>query len=775
MNAPKSFKVGEAPWETKPQSFKVGEAPWEKSKSANKKESKKLEAALEGLGEGATLGYLNNIQAALEKPVFGALNKITGQDVEADDYVTARDYYNKRQERLKESNPGSFTAGQVVGTIASSMPIAKAAQGATVAARALKAAGAGAAYGGIQNTSETEGETGDVNLKERAINTGVGALTGAASSLGADAIAKGVKSGLNATSAMRQKAGEKLKDVAERMSFKSTGAMLKDFRSADAKGEINEIGRWLLDKGYIKPGTSVDDIAKLTLQAKQSAGEAIDAVYTNAEESLKTALSQKGFDPIRDKQRIIAAARKELGDTVGAENAINKLSAYLDDVAAKHGDEPYQAALKKFSVEKQKYISEVKQYRKDLGQYRRQVGKAGENVDQELLPAFTDDLQRTGTKQKTIELQGKPSAKIEAEPYEPWTQQDLVPLPQRPQGAFNPPRGDDLLPMAQKMELDQRYLNELGDGYQSEILNARLTPRTFAQGSVPTTNQGSGQLQFAIKPTRPVRPEAPKDVRNAMTPRRSNEIKGAIDDEINYARNPLNKEPATEKAFYGARSEINKIVQESIEDLGGSAQVNALKSANKEYGLASKANRMANDRVNRESANKILGLTDTITAGAGATYGAVTGDWQTAAVALAGKKAIEKYGVTGLAVMADRASKALLKQPTMAKLAQTNPNAFKATVFSLVENSADKLNIQKIQNFPKAADNKPLKGEEKWASDGAKKLIDSGIDPEIIEKIKSDKKGKRLLIEASDVKPDSKAMQSIINKIRTGYLNKGDQ
>lgn len=59
----------------------------------------------------------------------------------------------------------------------------------------------------------------------------------------------------------------------------------------------------------------------------------------------------------------------------------------------------------------------------------------------------------------------------------------------------------------------------------------------------------------------------------------------------------------------------------------------------------------------------------------------------------------------------------------------------------------------------------PTKGPEKWANEGAKKIqnIDSSID---IEKIKNSKKGKQLLIQASDLKADSKAMKNVIAQLR---------
>lgn len=749
---------------------KVGADEWrpvQKRNELQEKPSRKIEAALEGFGEGATLGYLNNIQGALEKPAFAIMNAITGQDVEADDYVKARDFYNKRQERLKEENPGSFGAGQVAGTIVSSMPVAKAAQGATVLGRAIQGAKAGSLYGAAQNTSEQEGDMGGLDLGERGMNLAFGAATGAGASLGVDGVTTGLRKAsqllAKPTEAIKKSVGQKLKDTAEGQMFKATGARKKDFD----QGEVKEVGRWLLDKGEIKIGDSVDDIAEKTAQYKAAAGKRLDQVYSSAEDSLKNVMNQKGFDPLRDKQRILQAAKKQLGDTVGADDAITKLSNYLDSVAVEHGDKPYQQALNSFSKEKQKFIAEAKQYRKDLRDYRGQIGAAGEDINQGLLPAFADDLQRTNEKSLRIETQGRPASNMEAEPLELWTQQEMIPLPQRGQLSFNSPRGDDLLPLAQKMDMDQRYLREIGDGYQSEILNARLTPRSYMDGNVAGMSQGQGQMQFAIAPNRPVRPNAPEQIRNGMSPRRANDIKGALDEKVNYSRSPLSKEPASEKAFYGARKELNKIIDESIDELGGSVQSQELKAANREYGLSARTNAIANDRVNRESSNKLFGLTDTIAAGASGTYGAVTGDWQTAIATMAAKKGFEKYGTIGIAKLADAASKRLLKQPQMAQLAKVDPNAFKATVFSLVERIGERSPSGPI-SMPKAAESdRPTKGPEKWVLDGIDKLNQAGVPAEVLEQFKASPYGREILIEASDASPGSVRMKAVLEKIRT--------
>lgn len=571
--------------------------------------NRSFQAGLEGFGEGVSLGYLNNLQALTEPLTFKALNFITGKDVKADDYVEARDSYNKRQESLAKENPKSFMTGQVAGTIASAIPAAGAGAAAgtgraAMAARGLQAAKAGTIYGATQNTQETEGQLGGLDIPQRIENAGTGMATGILASYGGEALGAGARYGGQKLSQAKNAVGEKLKDLAETQAFKATGAMLKDFRNSDAKGEINEIGRYLLDKGILKVGDSVDDIAAKTLQYKKEAGQLLDKVYSDADSAIKNSIREKSFDPIRDKERILKAAKEELGDTVGATGAIEKLSNYIDDVAKN-------------------------------------------NIDDAMASADT----------------------------------------------------------------------------------------------LPINN-----------PT--------------MSPRRTNDIKGAVDEQINYARNPLSKEPASEKAFTGARRELNKIVSESIDELGGEQATKALKDANKQYGLAAKTNRISQDRVNREAANKMFGLTDTIVGGASAGYGAVTGDWETAIAAMAAKKGFEKYGTTGIAKLADSASKRLLQNPQMAKLAQVNPQAFKASVFSILD-KIPKPSEAAPAIIQKAAENQaPQKGPDKWASVGSSKLIDSGIDQQTIEKLKQSKKGRDLLFRASDLPSNSKAMKNLIGEIQ---------
>lgn len=106
--------------------------------------------------------------------------------------------------------------------------------------------------------------------------------------------------------------------------------------------------------------------------------------------------------------------------------------------------------------------------------------------------------------------------------------------------------------------------------------------------------------------------------------------------------------------------------------------------------------------------------------------------------------------------------------PTGQALASiVSKNAIKSAV-QLPESDSSKTAIEKPVN---SLTETPAKGEKKWMNDGAQKLIEHAPDEKsAIEKLKGaaadDPKTKQLLIQASDLKPGSKAMEAIMAKIR---------
>ncbi len=301
---------------------------------ADEPQTTALDAFHKNASDSALLGYGPQVRAGIVDPIVEKVgNFFTGNDVDMGDYLSNRDSYRKEIETSKAEHPGAAMAGTVTGALATSLvPGLNAAKGATAGARVLNAAKTGAVMGGIMNPGDTEGEYSGLQLPDRIMNAGTGALV----SGGLQGVGEGVIKGANY---LKDKGGKALKDVAEKMAFKSGGAMLKDFRNASDRGTINETGRYILDHG-LKIGDSVDDIAGRATAHNEVVGSKLDDLYNQAGAMFKEKMNGQGFDPIRDKEEILRAAREYLGDKVGAEAAVNKLSGYLDEVASRHGNAP---------------------------------------------------------------------------------------------------------------------------------------------------------------------------------------------------------------------------------------------------------------------------------------------------------------------------------------------------------------------------------------------------------------------------------------------------
>lgn len=82
-------------------------------------------------------------------------------------------------------------------------------------------------------------------------------------------------------------------------------------------------------------------------------------------------------------------------------------------------------------------------------------------------------------------------------------------------------------------------------------------------------------------------------------------------------------------------------------------------------------------------------------------------------------------------------------------------------------NSVEKLTKQAVSTGLTSVGNRPEKGPERWAFDGAQKLRDLKIDESIIEQVRKSPNGNQILIDASVATP--KELQQIIEKIKTQY------
>lgn len=773
----------------------------EKKRQASKESPSVAESAARGAAQGASFGFIDEVTGgaqafaddikrgiSADAPVakYDNFGRITNLDEinRGGTYEKRRDESRAAYKEAQKANPVAYGAGEIVGGVASGIAIPGG------SANTLKSAmKTGAAFGAAQGAGSSEADSLGGVLRDSATGALVGAGGGAvgygaikAGGAVADKVRPVIEKG-------KTYLGENFKNIGELAAFKSSGATLKDWRAARKTGEANKVGRFMLDS-ELKVGDTVDDVAEKFAARKESAGKKIGEIYDDVGEKFKDVIDKVGFDPKRDKGELLAAARKELGDTEGSEAAVNRLSKYLDEVAERHGDKPNEAAQAAYKKEVEAYLPKMRDFMRSRAEYRKSVGAIADEPGQGALPGMVDDLQRTGTAAEKVRLQGEIPRYAEADlpvNYAKTGQMSLM---------------DDTQPtlrrqyFAKKGVVDraggdaQPTLSGLGDDLQRTRMESQQvelqgrTP-TFADAERTIVDQGRGQTRMNMAPEAPARPVRPNEVRNPMAPGRTNQIKGALDERIKYSRNPMMPDPAAERAFYAARTKLSEKIDNAIETIGDESILRELKAANREYGMSKRVSDMAQDRVNRESANKLFGLTDTIMGGAGLGYGGMTGDWETAVGVMAGKKALEKYGTTGIAIAADRVSKRLLRSPEVAKLAQVNPKAFQAVVINFARKAME--TTERLQNV---ADSKkgtvpseekrapsnfeaPKRGREKWASDGfdniSKHSPDLGVDR---DSVMQDPKSKEMLVLASDLKPGSKAMNQLVAKL-SNRLSKG--
>lgn len=105
------------------------------------------------------------------------------------------------------------------------------------------------------------------------------------------------------------------------------------------------------------------------------------------------------------------------------------------------------------------------------------------------------------------------------------------------------------------------------------------------------------------------------------------EFKEGLDDIIKYNRD-LSQEPLSKQYLFKVRDFLKDRIQDrvgALDDVLGKDRLRALKDANDQYGVWAELSRISKDRVNRESANRMMSLTDTIVAAGGVGGGAAAG------------------------------------------------------------------------------------------------------------------------------------------------------
>lgn len=341
------------------------------------------EAFLQSTGNAATLGYAPHIAAAIggliPDPNADIDEKLRSEGFKIeqpeDTYVSRRDENIKRQEKLGTEHPLSSLAGTVAGSLAPGVGMSKAAaaipgmaKGGGLLARLGKSAIGGAATAAVMNPGDIEGEISPLQLGERAENAKTGALVGAATQGAGEVLKKGADLILGMP--------QRMKDYAALKAFKSTGAMLKDFRQADARGQIQKIGEEMLEKGLVKPGYTFEDVAEQSGELKQKAGALIGDLYDAAETELaginpaalppaqQAVLAQTSLNPARIADEIHSSLKGELAGKAGGKKALATVEGILEDLRTNGDVEGNISVIQEFK----EGLDDIIKYNRDLSQ-----------------------------------------------------------------------------------------------------------------------------------------------------------------------------------------------------------------------------------------------------------------------------------------------------------------------------------------------------------------------------------------------------------------------
>ncbi len=261
------------------------------------------------LGGSGMFGWGGEINGAID--ATADLIREPGQKW-TDSYRAHRDEFDARRERAKERQPEAFAGGE---TQAASMEAMG--TGLITGGGLIRNMSIAAGLGGFQAAGESEADATRGEFGKLANDTQSGAedAAGMAFLLGVapDAVRRGVKATAgkvvdpliewlkNPANKASQYVKDRLRDMAEKAAFKSTGAMLSDYRNAERYGSVNEIGGELLDRKVVTPLASLKDIKNRSEALVNEAGENMDKSLRSID---RAARPGERFNPNRAADKI---------------------------------------------------------------------------------------------------------------------------------------------------------------------------------------------------------------------------------------------------------------------------------------------------------------------------------------------------------------------------------------------------------------------------------------------------------------------------------------
>lgn len=229
-----------------------------------------LETGLEGAAQGVSGGLygaaLARKQGAQESPEAFARRQVEVQ--------------NFKQRR--EENPIASGVGEFAGMLASPInKVGAGVRGGLAAKTAIGRIGAAAAGEGVEGLLYGAGNTlsdaalGNQELtgEKLAAGIGLGGLLGLAGGGVGAGLGEGFKAVTGGVGKMLAKASDPLLEIRDLFGMKAAGAMGKDFRAAAYRDNTRELVDLLVEKGVMKAGGKVDDVAEAATKLAKDTGD----------------------------------------------------------------------------------------------------------------------------------------------------------------------------------------------------------------------------------------------------------------------------------------------------------------------------------------------------------------------------------------------------------------------------------------------------------------------------------------------------------------------
>lgn len=281
------------------------------------------ESGLQGFGQGASLGYLPELQARAEVGLDRLLPERMGGQRNLQ-LAEALKQWRGRDQAIAAEDPMTYLAGNVGGGASIPLPGAAFAKGGTMLTRGLKAVGTGAALGGAANPGEVENE-----LEARKQN----ALMGGALAAGGSALGKALSG-----------AGTALKKGRQQLAFKLAGARKAHYKDIQKFKIGDDVEKFMQQEGMLKPGQNFETALEKSTAIVDDTGKQIGATYKSVTDDLRTLADDspeiaQALDKTKLTARQIAAevlktARKELRGTADGNKAIGQLRSEMKNLAA---------------------------------------------------------------------------------------------------------------------------------------------------------------------------------------------------------------------------------------------------------------------------------------------------------------------------------------------------------------------------------------------------------------------------------------------------------